>query len=165
LNAFYQNYRPAETERRVALARLIRRICLLREQGDAAEARRLEETEFGNAVRDFRLAHGPASLTESELNEMRAREEHRIADAVLLAEVLIPQLLAARATPAAAAPDNNYRGEPMRVPAGSVVPFPPDIVSAPPQAATADQSAIPDMLDAMLAAERNSRRPTARQRH
>jgi hypothetical protein len=159
LNTTASQLTPGEGDRMAGIARVLRRICLLREQGDAAEAQRLRETELGNAVRDFRLKHGAESLSESELRALEQREEQRIADAVVLAELLIPQLVAAR-TMAAPAP---ARREPDRHPAAAVISF-PDNVSVAPRAPASGSPAIPDLLDAMLAAERNGRRATADQR-
>jgi hypothetical protein len=122
------------------LSRLIRQVCLLRECGETARAAQLHDNELATAVRDHRLAHGPDALPESELREMFAREERRVAEAVILSELLAPRLV--RVMPAAAA------GPQPTVPVspGAVRPSRP---AGPP--------AISDLLDAMLAAERNGR--------
>lgn len=137
--------RPAELEPRADLARLIRRICVLREQGDVAGAARLEENQLATAVRDCRLAQGPDALPEGELQAMLATEERRVAEAAIMAELLAPRL--AGAWPAASGP--------------AVAVSPRTATFSPPSAranAPPGSPAIPDLLDAMLAAERNSRR-------
>ncbi len=140
----------------------MRQIFLLREQGDFDGAARLQANDLGNAVRDFRLAHGVEALPESKLQEMFAREEARIADAVALAEILIPQLVAARAgAPVVTQTYVATREEPVTAP---VIPFSSDDSSAVPRAPATGSPAIPDLLDAMLAAERHSRRATANKR-
>ncbi len=128
------------------IVRLIRRVCLLREQGDPASADRLQSAELVPAVRDFRLASGPASLTEEKLCALFLSETEHVAEAMVLAELLVPQL--ARLLPGAA-------GEPRPT---LFVPVP---ATAPAGRLTPGLSpAIPDLLDAMLAAERHGRRPS-----
>lgn len=126
----------------VGIARLIRQVCLLRERGEPFRATQLHDRELADAVRDYRLAHGPAALPESELRTMFATEEHRVAEAVILSELLLPRLVecfpdgtgAVRSTP----------GAPLIAPGPSSVAGPPT---------------ISDLLDAMLAAERHNRPP------
>ncbi len=127
------------------IARLIRQVCLLREQGDPAQAARLLENEVATAVRDFRLAQGPGVLPESELAAMFTTEERRVAEAVILSELLLPRLVGFL-------PETSGAGQP-----GQVRPKP----GSRPVAATtvAGPPAIPDLLDAMLAAGRTGRRP------
>jgi hypothetical protein len=159
LNEISPHPSTSESEPRAAIARVIRRICLLRERGDEAGAQRLHNLELGNAVRDFRLAYGPAALTESELRALHAREEQRIADAVVLAEILIPQLTMRRAPSgtciAPTTPDSN-------APPPAPPPPPPPVSPRPPASGS---PGIPDLLDAMFAAERAQRRAPATSRH
>jgi hypothetical protein len=128
------------------ISRLIRQICLLREQADLAQAARLQENELADAVRELRAARGPEALPESELQAMFAREEHRVAEAILLSELLVPRLVSG--LPASSRPVTTTAG--TAVVAESPRPYH--------KAAPAGSPAIPDLLDAMLAAERNSRR-------
>jgi hypothetical protein len=127
------------------VARVIRQICLLREQGDVAQAARLQENELAVAVRDLRLAHGPAVLPEAELQAMFAAEDQRVAEAVILSELLIPRLV--ESWPVHAGPATGRRSVPAS---------PPSAARAP----AAGPPAIPDLLDAMLAAERTGRHPS-----
>lgn len=122
------------------IARVIRRVCLLREQGDAAGAARLQESEVADAIREIRLRQGPGALSESELQTIFATEEHRVADAVILSELLASRLV--EVLPAAS-------GRPRSAPQ----PMPVAARPAPP----AGPPAISDLLDAMLAAERTGR--------
>lgn len=129
------------------MARLVRRICLLREQGEAATAAQLEQNEFANLVRDFRLAEGPEALPESELRTMFANEERRVADAMVLAELLIPHL-AGSITKV-----NRTTVQPSAV---STPEFPISFSRA--AESPVGSTAIPDLLDAMLAADSAARR-------
>ena len=146
LNPLPSIQRPGESGRVAGLTRLIRQVCLLREQGDAAGAARLQEGAMAAAVRELRLAQGPDALSECELQGMFAAEERRVAEAVILSELLLPQLvgcLPAASRPAQLAP--QFTSETM----------------APPPAHRPERRApaITDLLDAMLAAERTASRP------
>lgn len=132
------------------IIRLIRRVCLLREQGGTAEANRLQAGELNAAIAEFRLWHGPESLTEEKVCALFMNETDVVREAMVLAEIMAPQL--ARLLPLAQA-----RAEPVFpvVPAerGNIRP----LADGPP--------AISDLLDAMLAAERPGRQfPPANQR-
>lgn len=131
------------------LARLVRQVCLLREQGDAAGAVRVQEKEFATAVRDIRLAEGPEALPESELRAMFATEEQRVAEAVILSELLIPQLVGSWPSISDLDRPGTTRSAPRALPASAPAPAPTPAAGPP---------TIPDLLDAMLAAERTGRR-------
>ncbi|MBL9214441.1 MAG: hypothetical protein JNG83_03090 [Opitutaceae bacterium] len=149
MNAIHHSDRPVDVEERRGVARLIRRVCLLREQGEVADAEKLQAGELARAIRDHRLQHGPDSLPESELRELYVVEARRAADALALAELLIPQLTR---QPTAA----RTRSEAVAIP----VPMPPAV-----RMPEAGVPAIPDLLDAMLAAERKARRPMPASAH
>lgn len=136
--------------RMAGVTRLIRRICLLREQGAAAEAARLEESDLMAAVGELRTVLASDVLSESELRALFSREEQRVTDAAVLSELLIPQLLGRLAVSAPSGPPGVFR------PAAAGPALPPV-----PRAPAAGSPAIPDLLDAMLAAERTNRRPLA----
>lgn len=145
----------AEPNPFAVINRCIRQICLLREQGNLAEAERVEKTEFANALRDLRLAHGPQILPQSELNVLFEAEHKRVADAVLLSELLIPQLV--KSFSASPFPTQSRQ-------AAAIATAPPvsrdASVQTPKAAAPAGVSPmITDLLDAMLASERGGRRP------
>jgi len=143
----------AEPNPFAVINRCIRQICLLREQGNVAEAERVEKNEFANTLRDLRLAHGPEVLPQTELNALFEAEYKRVADAVVLSELLIPQLVKsfsaapfpAQARPAAAAVPVTSRDPSVPIPKAAA----PAGVSP----------VIADLLDAMLASERGGRRP------
>ncbi len=128
------------------LSRLVRRICLLRELGNTAGARHLQENGLAHAVAEFRRAHGADALPDADLDALFAMETRRVMEASLTAEILasrlaelwspLPVAMRSRVTPAAT----------------------PD--PAVPRSASAEPPAISDLLDAMLAAERPSTRPT-----
>lgn len=124
-----------------SLTRLVRRICLLTEQGDEAEAVRLENTQLAEAIRQLRHDHGPDALTEQHLSEIFIAEQRRAADAVALAELLIPQLTRPPASGGrAAAAGNSAASRTGR-----------QAAPAQPPAAPSPRG-IPEFLDAMFAA-------------
>jgi hypothetical protein len=133
--------------RQTGVARLVRQICLLREQGDTVEAGRLEANDLAALVDQIRREQGGDALRDDELSALFAAETQRISDATLVADLLIPRLLetwnsfsAALPRPRPAAPAS----EPAPVRAPATVPAGPPAIS--------------DLLDAMLAAERMSTR-------
>jgi hypothetical protein len=136
-----------------ALARLIRRICLLRERGNEAEAERIESDQLVSAIRDYRLEHGPEALPDEALQSIFTAEKTRATEAVLLAELLLPQLLehwpasgVASRRAVATGPADVAQSEAAAASAGG-----PRGAHAP--ALGAGPPAIPDLLDAMLAYE------------
>jgi hypothetical protein len=141
----------AEANPLAGIIRCIRQICLLREQDNITEAERVEKNEFANTLRDLRLEYGPGFLPESELRSMFAAEQKRVADAVVLSELLIPQLVKSFPAVATASPQSK---------AALVSSNSRDSSVPIPQAAAAGVSPmIADLLDAMLASERSGRRP------
>lgn len=112
-------------------------------------AARVEENELATAVRDLRLGEGLDAVTEAELQAMFIAEERRVADAVVLAELLIPQLSGIVSTKSA----------PGHRPATELAPRAEETI---PVARAAESgvgsTAIPDLLDAMLAADGAARR-------
>lgn len=145
MNNLSFNPRPAGEEPRAGIVRLIRRTCVLREQGDEAAAR-MGEAEVARVVAACRATEGAAVLPEAEVHALFAAEQARVAEAAILSELLAPRLLAA--LPLTPDPPES---RPVRSVASP----------APAAAAPAGPPAIPDLLDAMLAAERTRRRPTA----
>jgi hypothetical protein len=146
--------RPTSSGSTFGVARLIRQVFVLREQGDHAGAARLEENEIPTAVRDHRLAHGPDALPDAELRALYAIEEQRVAEAAILSELLIPRLVKMLPAPAGPAPLGNNRST---VRTSTVI---SGTVLTPP-----GSPAISDLLDAMLAAERSGRQPVAAGKH
>jgi hypothetical protein len=126
------------------IVRLVRRICLYREQGDAGRAERLQADELVSAVAAYRLWHGPDSLTDEKLWAIFVSEAEHVREAIAFASMVVPDLV--RIVPATdAEPEPVFR--PLPKP-GSLKPFPDN----PP--------AITELLDAMLAAQPRDERPT-----
>lgn len=133
------------------ITRLIRRICLLREQNNMLAAEQLEQNEFAAALRDLLLVHGPELLSESELLEIFRTEEKRVADAAVLAELIVPQLVRALSTaPLSLSPARP--GAAASSARDTSIPFSRT-------AAAGTSPMIADLLDAMLASERPASRP------
>jgi hypothetical protein len=150
LNDLPSNDRPAEAERLAGIIRLVRRVCLLREQGKVGEANRLQAGELVAAIAEFRLWHGPEGLTEEKVCALFVNETELVREAMVLAEIMAPQL--ARLLPLAQA---------------SALPVFPSVplATAPVRPLADGPPVIADLLDAMLAAERPGRRsPPANQR-
>jgi hypothetical protein len=151
LNDLPTSDHAAAAERLAGITRLIRRICLLREQGKTADANRLQAGELTALVAEFRLWHGPENLTEEKICALFMHETDLIREAMVIAEIMAPQL--ARLLPLAQAkPDAPvFPSVPEERAAARPVPDGPPAIS--------------DLLDAMLAAERPGRRlPSANQR-
>jgi len=145
LNNSNSSQRPDDAGRRAGLARLVRRICLLREQGEPAEAGRLQQNDLPAAIGELRRAEGDDALRDDELAELFAAEARRVTEALLTAEIMVKRL-AELWSPLAG---------PARV-AAAVAAAAPSPASRP--AAPAGPPVISDLLDAMLAAERPSTR-------
>ena len=126
----------AETDR---VVRLIRRICLLREQGRREEAGRIEATELVAALKNAPAAAGFAEAVPGRLEKLYAAETDRAADAVVLSELIVAQLRL------------HFPGAPPG-PAAAADASPPAFIRAP--SPPGGSPAIPDLLDAMLAHDR-----------
>ncbi len=130
------------------IIRLVRRICLYREQGETARAARLHADELVAAIAEYRLWHGPDSLTDEKLCVLFVNETDHVREAMALAAALAPDL-------AGVVPPEGPEAEPVFPPVkplGSVKPFPDN----PP--------AITELLDAMLTAEPPEQRPRSADR-
>jgi hypothetical protein len=141
---------PGQNESVAGVVRAIRRACLLREQGDETGAARWQENEVATAVRDLRLRQGPDALPESLLQGIYVEEARRVSDAAILAELLVPRLVESLSASPFATISATSRSTARLRPADAGAAAPP-----------AGPVAITDLLDAMLAAERNSRRQPA----
>jgi hypothetical protein len=145
LSTHPENTPVAASERMVEIIRMVRRICLLREDGDMLRARRVDETELQPAVDDYRKMRGDEALPDRALEEIFAIETRRVAEAEVLCELLVPRLVARW---------------PVAVSPGTVDATPVSRISSP-VAAPAGPPAIPDLLDAMLALDRAGARRSA----
>ena len=144
MNNSNSSQRPDDIGCLAGLSRLVRRICLLQEQGDTAEAGRLQQGDLVAAIGDFRRTQGADALPEEKLMALFAAERERVAEALLTAELLIQRLTAI--WPSAPAAQPTVR-EPTVVE-----------VRAPTRLIPAQPPVISDLLDAMLASERTSTR-------
>ncbi len=123
-------------------AELYRRVCLLRSRGHSVEAARLQSTELSKTIGALRQAANGAAGCEARLKAVFAREEDRVADASVLAEILLPQLRDALA--AAGAPRGRTEELPQRAPAARLAP----------RTVAAAAPGIADFIDEMIAQER-----------
>jgi hypothetical protein len=72
------------------MGRIYRRVCFLRSEGRAIDAKRLEETELAEAEAQVLGAAGPQA--DSEMRSFLAEESERAADAIAFVEILLPEL-------------------------------------------------------------------------
>jgi hypothetical protein len=85
----------------IKVGRVHRRLCFLRSEGRADEARDLESGELAAAVADARRASESDAEADGLLRALFAEGEERVADAVAFAEVLVPMLAHEMRPPAA----------------------------------------------------------------
>jgi hypothetical protein len=136
-------YLPAvEDDEITRITRLIRRICVLREQGEAAAAQNLERDQLAVALDGLHASEGTEALPDDEVQRIFAAERTRAAEAQVLAEMLIPQLIGHFPPPAT--PVQNHKPALPRVD-----PPPPELRPV----VNGGTPAIPDLLDSMLARE------------
>lgn len=105
---------------------IYRRICVLRARGHSVEAARLQSTELSRAVSTLRQSLAGDPEIETKLGALFALEEERVANATVLAEILLPLLResAAPSAPraAATAPPSADRRRSSRPPAAAAAP-------------------------------------------
>lgn len=148
LNAHHLPIRLPDDSSRDEVPRLIRRICVLRERGDAAAADRLEQDRLGPAIAAMRAAHGDATASQAEIDRIFATESARAAEAVIVADLLLQQLSERWPLPAGAPPRAAPATDETQAPEAAM-----------PRSGTLE---IADFLDAMLAGDRAARRPASR---
>ncbi len=110
-----------------------------------AGATRLQENDLAAAVEEIRRTPGAAALDDAELAALFAKETQRVTEATLTAEIMIHRLTEIWPPPAFSPPRPEA---------------PASRESAASRPALAGPPAISDLLDAMLALERTSTRPT-----
>lgn len=132
------------------VARLCRRVCVLRAQGRDDEAKLLRTQAIDPFVAALQSGSEPAMSNADRLAATMAAEANRVADATLLAELLAPMLGARAGITALASPGSR------------TVTAPPDVqVFAQPIAPVRTAASIADFLDEMLAQETPPARPRA----
>jgi len=114
-----------------------RRICFLRSEGSAAEAQFIEQNEFSRLVEQARETCKSAADADLIMGDLLRGEEARVADAIALAEVLVPLL----------SRQLSHMAPSSRAPASAPAPRPR-------QAGRDDNRGIADFIDDMLAQER-----------
>ena len=136
------------------VARLCRRICLLEERGERGAAEQLRAGALAEALLALRPAGGePDETVGLRLATILAAEQERVANAVVLAELMAPLLREqARAGAAGVAPP--------------VAPGDPNAPTSSPirSAARASPATIADFIDEMLAQERDAPKPAVHRR-
>lgn len=135
------------------IARVCRRVCVLRERGQIEEAERLRAGELMEKVAIARSPAETDTAVTERLNAIFAAETERVANASVLAELLAPLLTGQVFSPEAArAIETTTKPAPIAAPVASsgVVEKP-----APPRAGS-----IADFIDEMIAQEKPPVRST-----
>lgn len=70
------------------LAHVCRRICVLRARGRSIEANQLQSSEFARTLIDLKAQHGADAFRDDEVRALFQKEQERVADAMVLAELL-----------------------------------------------------------------------------
>jgi hypothetical protein len=106
----------------------------------------IAENEFLLALTTVRATYGPASINETDLKEIVATEESRVADAAVIAELIATGMTALQpqpaATPAAPLPLQDDATPSLPTP----IPFPTRPSASP--------FSITELIDGMLAQEK-----------
>jgi hypothetical protein len=131
---------------RAQLARLCRQICLSREQGKISAG--AAEEEFLRALESVRASSSHLQIHEQELREIVSVEEHRVADAAILAELIASKMTVAQAISPSATTEPT--ATPTTVTARANTP------SAPVAQKPAVPLGIADFIDGMLAQEKQA---------
>lgn len=130
---------------RAELARLCRKICIARERDGQLD--RSLESEFQHALAEIHAHFGSESVSEEDLWEIVRVEEKRVADASVIAELLLPRLLTA------------LRSQlPAPAPSPSLAPPPSASTPEPRTLSPAAPLGIADLLEGMLDQQRSELR-------
>ena len=136
---------------RAELARLCRQICLAREQGTMSPV--TAEEEFLLALTTVRATYGTASINETDLKDIVTIEESRVADAVVIAELIATRINAQQTQTGAQPSTFSQAQEDTSPPLPTPIPF-PSSASTPPLS-------IADLIEGMLTQERRDvRKPS-----
>lgn len=71
---------------------LLRRACILRATGSESDAAALETTGLAAALESLRETCADSAKWDARVRALRQREEERVADAMVLADILLPRL-------------------------------------------------------------------------
>jgi len=111
------------------------------------------EEEFLIALTTVRATFGTASINEVELKEIVAIEESRVADAVVIADLIAARINAHQPQPSAENPGVAQPQEDTRPPLPTPIPFP--------SSSSRPALSIADLIDGMLTQEkRDVRKPS-----
>ena len=146
LNQSVSNF-PAPAVTWSDVARVCRRVCVLRERGQNEEAERLRAGELMTLLAAVRAPDESDAATTERLNALFATEAERVANATVLAEILVP-MISEQLRPLAA-PGRTAAETPALA---AVAP----VVTKPVQPRPAS---IADFIDDMIAQERPLDRP------
>lgn len=138
------------------VARVCRRVCILHERGRADETEHVRRSELPAMIAALRTPSDTDEEIAARLNSIFTAERERVANAVVLAELLAPLLQESNRSLATAEPTSIA----ANVPAAAATPRP----SRPPARARPTGGDIADFIDEMIAQERppdRSARPTA----
>lgn len=133
------------------VARLCRRICLLRERQQLAAAEELRRGPLAEALAALRPTTVSETALEEKLDSLFAAEAERVANAAVLAELLAPLLAPKLQSGAPTTPHASLADDPALATATPLPPTEPQ----PPR----DPTDIAHFIDEMIAQERPAPRP------
>jgi hypothetical protein len=151
LNQSVSNF-PAPAVTWSDVARVCRRVCLLRERGQNEEAERIRAGELMPLVAAVRSPGDSEAATTDRLNALFAIEAERVANAAVLAEILLPMIAEQVRSPASTAPTPPE------------IPIPVVLTPAPARPKQPRPASIADFIDDMIAQENPPDRPGGAQR-
>jgi hypothetical protein len=124
-----------------------RRVCILRERGQNEEAERLRAGELMTMLAAIRAPDDSDATITDRLNALFATEAERVANAAVLAEILVP-MIAEQLRPLTASSA-----------AANEIPAPSVVAPAPSKPVQPRPASIADFIDDMIAQERPLDRP------
>ena len=146
LNQSVSNF-PAPAVTWSDVARVCRRVCVLRERGQNEEAERLRAGELMTLLAAVRASGESDAATTDRLNALFATEAERVANAAVLAEILVP-MIAEQLRPLARPGVTT-----------SEIPTPAVVAPVATKPVQPRPASIADFIDDMLAQERPLDRP------
>ena len=137
------------------VARLVRRVCVLRERGETDEAENLHNGALASLLASLRQTSDDPASVEQRIEAIYVIEQERVANASALAELLLPLLTDS-------APLFGALSEPPM----TAMPSPPPTAAyeAEPAKPARRPGDIADFLDDMIAQERAEETPPASRR-
>ena len=150
LNESVSNF-PAPAIAWSDIARVCRRVCMLRERGQSVDAEQLRAGELMAMVSAVRTPTDTDATVTERLNAIFAVESERVANAAVLAELLVPTLLDKLPV------QSRHASAIDAAPSPTTAPLP----TTPEKTAAPRAGSIADFIDEMIAQEKPPARPSS----